>query len=187
MPTGRNCHTGWSLWGLPYEGEYGLELDNGAGGTPDALYYTVATGQGLSHKVSLRVHERPGGDGSDHVEVVWNGEVLETINPTDAWGEYVVTLPDTGLASTQLAIREVAGQDDGSGPLLDLITLSRVDVVENAPPEFILNGETYAGWCWTPSWSAMAISPRAMTGRCREPSTYQTPCSSVVVAISVTG
>ncbi|USE37008.1 hypothetical protein [Endozoicomonas sp. SCSIO W0465] len=30
----------------PYEGEYGLELDNGAGGTPDALYYTVATGQG---------------------------------------------------------------------------------------------------------------------------------------------
>ncbi|USE37003.1 VCBS domain-containing protein [Endozoicomonas sp. SCSIO W0465] len=129
----------------PYEGEYGLELDNGAGGTPDALYYTVATGQGLSHKVSLRVHERPGGDGSDHVEVVWNGEVLETINPTDAWGEYVVTLPDTGLASTQLAIREVAGQDDGSGPLLDLITLSRVDVVENAPPEFILNGETYAG------------------------------------------
>ncbi|USE36995.1 cadherin repeat domain-containing protein [Endozoicomonas sp. SCSIO W0465] len=129
----------------PYEGEYGLELDNGAGGTPDALYYTVATGQGLSHKVSLRVHERPGGDGSDHVEVVWNGEVLETINPTDAWGEYVVTLPDTGLASTQLAIREVAGQDDGSGPLLDLITLSRVDVVENAPPEFILNGDTYAG------------------------------------------
>ncbi|USE37009.1 hypothetical protein [Endozoicomonas sp. SCSIO W0465] len=47
------------------------------------------------------------------MEVVWNGEVLETINPTDAWGEYVVTLPDTGLASTQLAIREVAGQDDG--------------------------------------------------------------------------
>ncbi|USE37007.1 cadherin repeat domain-containing protein [Endozoicomonas sp. SCSIO W0465] len=136
----------WGPYGVsPYEGEYGLELDNGAGGTPDALYYTVATGQGLSHKVSLRVHERPGGDGSDHVEVVWNGEVLETINPTDAWGEYVVTLPDTGLASTQLAIREVAGQDDGSGPLLDLITLSRVDVVENAPPEFILNGDTYAG------------------------------------------
>ncbi|USE36993.1 hypothetical protein [Endozoicomonas sp. SCSIO W0465] len=30
----------------PYEGEYGLELDNGAGGTPDALYYTVATVRG---------------------------------------------------------------------------------------------------------------------------------------------
>ncbi|USE37005.1 VCBS domain-containing protein [Endozoicomonas sp. SCSIO W0465] len=60
--------------------------------------------------------------------------MLETINPTDAWGEYVVTLPDTGLASTQLAIREVAGQDDGSGPLLDLITLSRMGDV-NTPAE----------------------------------------------------
>ena len=118
----------------PYEGEYGLELDAGAGGTPDALYYTVDTSQGHDHKVSLWVQERAGTSNTDHVEIVWNGEVIETIDPTRSWGEYIVTLPDTGEATTQLAIREVADQNQGSGPLLDLITLTRLGANDNADP-----------------------------------------------------
>ena len=124
---GSEIFTDASPYGTSHlQGSYGLELDNGSGGTPDALYYTVETGQGLDHKVSLWVQEQSGSDGTDHVEVVWNGVVVDTINPTTSWGEYVVTLPDTGLTTTQLEIREVAGQDDGFGPLVDQVTLSRI-------------------------------------------------------------
>jgi VCBS repeat-containing protein len=129
-----------------YEGEYGLELDaygaHTAGNeTPDALYYTVDTSQGHEHKISLWAHERMYNNGTDHIEIVWNGEVIETINPTPAWVEYVITLPDTHEATTQLAIREVADQNQGSGPLLDLITLTRLGASTSEDPnvDYVFN------------------------------------------------
>ena len=132
--------------GPTHEGSYGLELDaQGAAATgyetPDALYYTVDTSQGHEHKISLWAHERMNTDGSDHIEIVWNGEVIETINPTDSWVEYVIALPDTNEDSTQLEIREVADQNQGSGPLLDLITLTQLGASTSEDPnvDYVFN------------------------------------------------
>ena len=118
----------------PHEGEYAAELD--VGRAHDALYYSVDTNQGHDHKVSIWVKERTGSDGTDHVEIVWNGEVLQTIDPTTTWGEFVVTLPDTNQDTTQLAIREVSEQNQGTGALIDFIKIIKLGVSVSTDPTY---------------------------------------------------
>ncbi|MGY0217397.1 tandem-95 repeat protein [Endozoicomonadaceae bacterium StTr2] len=105
-------------------------------GTPDAYYYTIDTSQGNDHEVSLMVKQRGNYDGTDEIEVVWNGEVIQTIDPGTSWQEVKVTLPDIGLNNTQLIIREVAGQDNGVGPLLDQITVNRIGAVDSESDDY---------------------------------------------------
>ena len=107
------------------------ELDNGREFDVDALFYTVDTGFGRDHELTLTVKERDGGNGTDAIEVLWNGEIIETINPTSQWGEVKITLPDTDQQETRVVIREVAGQNDGFGPLLDNISISRLVTVSS--------------------------------------------------------
>ena len=111
------------------------ELDDG-GSTPDAYYYSVDTSNGHDHEVSLWVKQRDNYDGTDEIEVVWNGEVLQTIDPGTSWQEVKITLPDIGQTSTQLAIREVNGQSNGVGPLVDQITLTRLGALDSEDPEY---------------------------------------------------
>ena len=122
------------------------ELDKGAGGTPDALYYTLDTSKATDHELSLWVKQRSGQNGSDHIEVVWNGEVIQTIDPSSSWGEVIVTLPDTDLTTTQLAIREVSSQNNGAGPLLDEIGIRPINgnLIEGASTSEILDGTNQA-------------------------------------------
>ncbi|MGI9280292.1 MAG: retention module-containing protein, partial [Endozoicomonas sp.] len=101
-------------------------LDAGGSGNPDAFYYSVDTGQGHDHQISLWVKQRDNYDGTDEIEIVWNGEVIQTIDPGTSWEEVTISLPDTNQTSTQLTVREVAGQNNGVGPLLDQITISRL-------------------------------------------------------------
>ncbi|KEQ17775.1 tandem-95 repeat protein [Endozoicomonas numazuensis] len=95
-------------------------------GTPDAYYCSIDTSQGHDHQISLWVKQHESYDGTDEIEIVWNGQVLQTIDPGTSWEEVTINLPDTDQASTQLAVREVAGQNNGVGPLLDQITISRL-------------------------------------------------------------
>ncbi|WP_153301682.1 tandem-95 repeat protein, partial [Endozoicomonas arenosclerae] len=112
------------------------ELDAGSSGNPDAYYYSVDTSQGHDHQISLWVKQRDSYDGTDEIEVVWNGQVLQTIDPGTSWEEVTINLPDTDQASTQLAVREVAGQNNGVGPLLDQITISRFGADDSTDPAY---------------------------------------------------
>ena len=121
--------------GLSPTGSRIAELDAGETGNPDAYYYSVDTSQGHDHEISLWVKQRDNYDGTDEIEVAWNGQILQTIDPGTSWQEVTISLPDTGLASTQLAIREVAEQNNSLGPMLDSIEVIRIgadDSVDSA-------------------------------------------------------
>ena len=102
------------------------ELDNAGTGDPDSYYYDVDTSRSQDHQLSLWVKERSGAAGSDEIEVVWNNQVIQTIDPGTSWEEVIITLPDTNLAATRLELREVSSQNNGWGALIDELTLSRV-------------------------------------------------------------
>ncbi|WP_461537953.1 tandem-95 repeat protein [Spongorhabdus nitratireducens] len=128
-------HSSGGPLGSSSSGTRVAELDAETG-TPDAYYYTIDTSQGNDHEVSLMVKQRGNYDGTDEIEVVWNGEVIQTIDPGTSWQEVKVTLPDIGLNNTQLIIREVAGQDNGVGPLLDQITVNRIGAVDSDSDDY---------------------------------------------------
>ncbi|MGI9275750.1 MAG: VCBS domain-containing protein [Endozoicomonas sp.] len=121
-------------FGDSYSGTSILELDYSASMTRDALFYTVDTSQGHNHEISLWVKERTGADGTDSIEVVWNGDVIQTIDPGTNWGEVTVTLPNLGIATTSLAIQEVATQNQGTGPLIDEISITRLGADNSTNP-----------------------------------------------------
>ena len=112
------------------------ELDAEGTGNPDAYYYSIDTSKGHDHEVSLMVKQHGNYDGTDEIEVVWNGEVLQTIDPGTSWQEVKVTLPDVGENNTQLIIREVAGQNNGVGPLLDQVTVNRLGAVDGESADY---------------------------------------------------
>ena len=129
-------HSSGGPVGISRSGTRVAELDADGTGNPDAYYYSVDTRQGYDHEVSLWVKQLDNYDGTDEIEVVWNGEVLQTIDPTTSWGEVKVILPDTGSANTQLAIREVASQNNGTGPLIDEITLTQIGAQDSTDPQY---------------------------------------------------
>ena len=129
-------HSDGGPLGTSRSGTQIAELDANGTGNPDAYYYSVDTSQGHDHEVSIWVKQRSNYDNTDDIEIVWNGEVLQTIDPTTSWGEVTVTLPDTGSASTQLAIREVASENNGVGPLIDEITLTQIGAEDSVDPQY---------------------------------------------------
>lgn len=129
-------HSNGGPVGSSHTGTNVAELDNEGTGNPDAYYYSVDTSQGHDHQISLWVKQRDSYDGTDEIEIVWNGQVLQTIDPGTSWEEVTINLPDTDQASTQLAVREVAGQNNGVGPLLDQITISRLGADDSTDPAY---------------------------------------------------
>ena len=121
--------------GDAHSGSKFAELDAGSGGTPDAYYYDVDTSQGHDHELVLWIKERGGSDHTDDVEIVWNGDVIASIDPTTTWGEYRIQLPNTGEASSQVVIRELSSQNQGSGPLLDDISVIRLGAEADTDPD----------------------------------------------------
>ena len=118
-----------------------MHLDGSNSGTPDALYYTVDTSQGNDHRITLRLKQQPDNDATDDIEVVWNGEVIHTLDPSKSWGVVTVHLPDTNQDSTNLVLREVSDQNDGLGALIDEITLTKLsaETVNNEDHDEVLD------------------------------------------------
>ena len=129
-------HSSGGPVGTSASGSQVAELDAGVDGSPDAYYYSIDTSNGHDHEVSLMVKQRDNYDGSDEIEVIWNGDVIQTIDPGTSWQEVKITLPDVGESKTQLIIREVASQNDGVGPLLDEITVHRLGAVDSQSADY---------------------------------------------------
>ena len=113
------------VWGSGFNGQTAregsnfIELDNGSG--LDSISQSVQTVSGQNYTLSLETLLRNGASPSTSaVELVWNGQVVSTFTPgsTTRWQNVTVDVVGTGGRDT-LTIREVAGQNNGIGALID--------------------------------------------------------------------
>ena len=111
---------------------YIMDLDDNEGSAAsnlNAVRYTVDTSSGFDHEVTFKVRARPDGDDTNEMEVVWNGQVLQTIDPTSSWETVTIRLPADGTDNAVLELRKLVGQNDDYGPLLDDITINKLNAI----------------------------------------------------------
>ena len=112
-----------------------LELDYLA--ARDGFNQTVQTVAGQTYNLSFDTRTRlpAQSTGTQGVEVVWNGVLIETVTPASAtWTTRSFTVTGTGGLDT-LTIREVASQGaDGRGAMLDNFTLTATSQTAFAGP-----------------------------------------------------
>ncbi|MEM6410102.1 MAG: LamG-like jellyroll fold domain-containing protein, partial [Pseudomonadota bacterium] len=110
-----------NLWGnAASEGSQSLELDytNAA----DAISQSVQTEPGKVYTLSLDVRSRDGAD-TDSVEIYWNGELVDVVDPGSTDWE-TVTFDVVGTSGEDvLEFRELEDQNDSLGAHLDNISL----------------------------------------------------------------
>ncbi len=105
-------------------GDYFIELDSKRN-LLDSIYREVETEKGRVYEVSLYARARTWG--TSDFELSWGGEVVEQVTPEKGeWNQYTFKVVGTGEPMT-FAISELAGQDEGLGPLLDDIKLYPTD------------------------------------------------------------
>jgi hypothetical protein len=90
----------------------------------DGFYQDVKTVAGQKYDLSFDARSRPGSTSSTTtMEVLWNGSVVATVPPGDAWKNYDFSVVGTG-GQDRLTFREAAGQgSDGLGALYDNVAL----------------------------------------------------------------
>ncbi len=124
-----NSNTPFESWGNGFngqnakEGKNFIELDNGS--ALDSYSQSVQTIAGQRYSLSLESMLRAGvAPSTSGVELVWNGQVVSTFTPGSAtrWQNFAVDVVGTGGRDT-LTIREVAGQSNGVGALIDDVKL----------------------------------------------------------------
>jgi large repetitive protein len=108
----------------PTDGESLIELDanTNAGDAVDSISQTVNTVADQSYELSFDFSARPGTAlETNSLEVYWDGELLDTIDPTDfTWQTATYTVQDkTGDGTATLTFQEIDAQDDSYGILLD--------------------------------------------------------------------
>ncbi|MTI15776.1 DUF642 domain-containing protein [Rhodobacteraceae bacterium RKSG542] len=111
------------------EGRQWLELD--AEREVDSVYQDVQTERGtdyqLSFDVSTRFLESSG------FEVSWNGELVETVEPSGRdWTTVTLTVQGTG-GMDRLAFTELEHQNDALGAFIDNVQLIETELVETGP------------------------------------------------------
>ncbi|AUH33029.1 FG-GAP repeat domain-containing protein [Paracoccus tegillarcae] len=108
-----------------------VELDRNGGGNVDNLYQDVQTEAGQDLELSFSSMQR--GDDTDHIEVYWRGELIAVVQPDsgDDWSTFAFTVTGSG-GLDRIEFREVADENDGSGPLIDNIGLLDVGQDEMA-------------------------------------------------------
>ncbi|MFV1493601.1 FG-GAP-like repeat-containing protein [Phaeobacter sp. JH18-32] len=99
-----------------------VELDRNAGANVDNLYQDVETEAGQLLELSFSSLQR-GGD-NDQIEVYWRGELVDTVQPegNDDWSDHVFFVEGSG-GLDRLEFRELASESDGTGPLMDNVSL----------------------------------------------------------------
>ena len=124
--------SGIELW----NSHNGIQARNGSNfveldylGATDGIYQDVRTGAGQSYTLSFDLAARPGAALSTQgVEVLWNGQVVATVQPIASgthgiWITPTVIVTGTGNLD-RLTLREVGSQgSDGVGALLDNVRL----------------------------------------------------------------
>lgn len=121
-------------WTRAADGQRYIELDgSGARDTNSSIYQDIPTGGTGTFELSFSYAAPPFSRGSSNgIEVIWNGQVIDTITSDGGWGTnwqtFTYELEGAGDL-TRLEFRAV-GRDDGRGGLLDDIS-----VVGLEPPE----------------------------------------------------
>jgi Ca2+-binding RTX toxin-like protein len=120
-------------WTPAADGKRYIELDgSGARNTNSTIHQDIPTGGTGTFELSFNYAAPPFSRGSSNgIEVIWNGEVIDTITSNGGWGidwqTFTYELEGAGDL-TRLEFRAV-GRDDGRGGLLDDIS-----VIGTAPP-----------------------------------------------------
>lgn len=109
----------------PDDGSSFVELDANSTGGLDHLQTNLELETGVEYVITIDHAARPGGGLNDDFEITQNGVVIATISPTSIGTFTTTTLTITGLAGTDtIGFRELAGQNDSLGILLDNFTIS---------------------------------------------------------------
>ena len=117
-------------------GTQGIETDVNAA-KADAIFQDVKTEAGMAYKLNFDVIRAVAGTSA--FDVVWNGNVVATVDPSSAKA-YEYSVIGTG-GNDRLMFRELAGQNDGVGAFLDNVTLKAAPAVQTlSDKELIVNG-----------------------------------------------
>jgi hypothetical protein len=105
-------------------------------GARDGFYQKVKTVAGQSYDLSFDARSRPGStSATTTIEVLWNGSMVATVPPGDAWKTYNFAVTGTGGAD-RLTFREAKGQSaDGLGGLYDNVSLVAAKSGSSAQPQ----------------------------------------------------
>ncbi len=120
-----------TFWRSGHEGVAGddgavyLQLDaRDASEGVEEIGQTVDTQAGQLHQLSFAIALQPGADpASSAIEVLLDGNVVATVTPASEEWEQVALDITPASSSSAISFREVAGQSDGSGALLDNVLL----------------------------------------------------------------
>ena len=121
-------------WTPAADGNRYIELDgSGARNTNSSIFQDIPTGGTGTFELSFSYAPPPFSHASSNgIQVIWNGEVIDTITASGGWGTdwqtFTYELEGAGDL-TRLECRAV-GRDDGRGGLLDDISVTAVE-----PPE----------------------------------------------------
>ena len=99
-----------------------LELD-GNNTDVDAIYQQVDTLNGETYTLSFEAYTRLASSGD--VEIWWGDQYVQTVSIGTSWATHTVDLTGDGSRQT-LMIREVPGQNDGQGTILNNVSLQGV-------------------------------------------------------------
>ena len=104
------------------------------------LSQSVDTSTGQKYDLEFSLAGRQGAIASSGVEVLWNGDIIATIDPKSAnFERYAFELTGTGGSDT-LAFRSKTGDTDGLGGLLDSVVLTLGDTIVDPTPKNIIDG-----------------------------------------------
>jgi hypothetical protein len=101
------------------KGTYKAELDVDRNSV-NMLTQTVTTVQGETYTLSLDAYARK--TGSSDFELIVDGQTLLTITPAKDWVKYGIEFIGTG-GEQSISIREIATQDNGSGTVIDNVSV----------------------------------------------------------------
>ncbi len=145
-------YSAFESWGNGYNGQktdYGhnfIELDNGLAN--DSYSQFIKTTAGQDYELSIAALLRKGAlESTSGVEILWNGVLIGRFTPNDSdhWTDFVFKLKGTG-GLDKLTIREVDGQNDGIGALLDNVRLYAVDDSPKPQPETVYHDVAETQW-----------------------------------------
>ncbi|MCT4608718.1 MAG: DUF642 domain-containing protein [Pelagimonas sp.] len=130
-----NSHAGIETWGNNFlgveakDGDSFIELDSTNSSTLDSVYQDVQTEDGQTYQLDFSAAQR--GADSESVEVYWNGDLVATVSPDGAntWNDFTFEVTGTG-GEDRLEFRELAGENDSLGPLLDAISLRPIETTD---------------------------------------------------------
>lgn len=124
--SGRIETWGDGFFGLsPADGSAFIELDVHGNGGLDHLQTNLELDTGLTYTLSFDHAARPGSGVNDDFEVTHNGIVIATISPSSIGSFTTTEVTITGVSGTDtIGFREIAGQSNGVGVLLDNVQIS---------------------------------------------------------------